>query len=952
MSQSPDKLFRIDPREVKVTAPISQFTAQTNTNIVDTRLATRTKQRGVQALGQAVLGLAAVKADQRLEEDIRVAEEAAAREEVMPGGLLPKAQRAYRDAIDINTSHAATLEATDYLSGEFTETIKSTKLFSRQKIDQLKITLDKYKTKALATLQNPLVIQKLNLKFNELIAKNTKIIHEFEKDQRDLNTIKAGSNTMFSATSFAKQVGGDNIWRTTFTERFLKNMATDILQISPEMKDSNEHKILAFTIMANNPDMLGKPSIMQNLLKAEYSKGITFATLLTKGNIPNRITGKIDLDAKQFLDVWTKYQQNSTAHFASIEKNNKQAKAQREKDLNEALTEYYNNGGSSSGGIELAKQFGITDIKALNIIGKQGKTYITNLKNRSLHDRYSVRGKRFEEIIKGQTLTAAEIRHHMRLQNINPSEKGYYEDLASIENTQIKEVKKAYDDSIKLVKKNRVRLLERSLGGGDFLLPDGKINARALQDKLLSKGINQKDAHKILEEITALDFEFENRVTRAASLAAKTDKLDVRQDVMKFQNDYNTEIAEFIKNIEQGILTRKEKVVGTPIVDSEKQRVNIEVSPLIKQHQSLIEDRNRFIEDERTAITKAYSSAGQKNKNKYNQSVNILNKTDTEYLENLTKNMPKESLERYSRYLNTMNPKSAERTLTGKDILSLVTIGKLQDTQKTKIKEPSKYTTGLGPVVDTIDETIGDIVNLFKDKPQIKYEIESTVNFLELFNKGLDKIESSIEDTFSDFKSNIDKTRGKDTTERLLRTPERTPMESTPPIQIEEQVIQKDLASITKKVAEEVNLDPKLLDILFKLESSGGKQLTNIPKKGEKASSAKGEGQIIDATAKSLAKRLKTTPDKIQNDTETNVRGTALLFTDALERYKDTNDPIIFAFADHHGGSTIINTARRKATNKNDIESVIQQLKKTATKKNKQTDTIEFIRKAQKELNR
>ena len=80
MAQSPDQMFRLDPREVKVVAPVSEFTAQTNTKVVDTRIADRSKSRGLADLGTSLLNASWQKQQQQVVEDTRIAQEAAARE--------------------------------------------------------------------------------------------------------------------------------------------------------------------------------------------------------------------------------------------------------------------------------------------------------------------------------------------------------------------------------------------------------------------------------------------------------------------------------------------------------------------------------------------------------------------------------------------------------------------------------------------------------------------------------------------------------------------------------------------------------------------------------------------------------------------------------------------------------------------------------------------------------
>ena len=97
---TPDKLFRLDPVETKITAPISNFQALADS--ADRSIANRSINRGLNAFGEALGGLAKFKKEEQSREDIKTAKDAAVRGEVMPN-VFPIAEKAYRDIIDINT---------------------------------------------------------------------------------------------------------------------------------------------------------------------------------------------------------------------------------------------------------------------------------------------------------------------------------------------------------------------------------------------------------------------------------------------------------------------------------------------------------------------------------------------------------------------------------------------------------------------------------------------------------------------------------------------------------------------------------------------------------------------------------------------------------------------------------------------------------------------------------
>ena len=96
---SPDKLFRLDPVETKITAPTTNF--QVLAEAADRSVANRSLGRGLTAFSQALGSLAQYKKQQQIRDDIKTAKDAAVRGEVMPN-VLPVAETAYRNIIDIN----------------------------------------------------------------------------------------------------------------------------------------------------------------------------------------------------------------------------------------------------------------------------------------------------------------------------------------------------------------------------------------------------------------------------------------------------------------------------------------------------------------------------------------------------------------------------------------------------------------------------------------------------------------------------------------------------------------------------------------------------------------------------------------------------------------------------------------------------------------------------------
>ena len=622
MAQSPDQMFRLDPREVKVVAPVAEFTAQTNTKVVDTSLADKSRSRGFADLGTSLLNAGIQKKNEQVVEDTRIAQEAAAREEVMPGGLYPKAQQAYRDAIDINTSHATLLEAKNWTDGtEYTNILKDKGLQQRQKTDALKNHLAQLREKALGTLQNPQVIQKLNLEFDELIAENEKIVYEYEKDQRDLTIIEAGTNTVLSAVSFAKR--GELLWDTVFTPRFLQNMTTDVLKIAPDMLPA-EAKILSFKIIANNPDLLGRPSVMRKLLSTEFSDGISFATLLSKGSVPNRTTGKVDPDAKQFAAVWTEYQTNARAYSTSITARNKELKKIRTQHINNTLLAVVKNGGGKAEAKEALKTIGITKIAEYN-------TLLEAFEKFNESEKFGIDskiGQAFEESLGGTNATPDEIELAMIRKNLSLDNVDYYKTIGSVEKTERRTVRDAHTAAIKIVKSQSVSMLKGALSGKTLYDVNGEINRAALKDIMLTgKKLNSAEVLQVLEGLQAIDLEFAARASRTAKSLAANDKLkDTNELVNKFQNNYFETLEKFIAGVQAGNLVAPASSTGEPITDkgtstgtSTKDEPR---NPIVEQHEVLKKLTPETIAEQKKSIAEDFkASTGEQGKNKLNKPV-------------------------------------------------------------------------------------------------------------------------------------------------------------------------------------------------------------------------------------------------------------------------------------------------------------------------------------------
>lgn len=294
--------FRLDPVETKITAPISDVSVQqTPTN--DAGL-----KAGVTALSQAMGSLAEFAKKRQIQEDTLIAEEAAAREEVMPGGLLPVAQSAYHNVVDINTKAEVLASVKLWTEGDDYLGVIKSDATSREKSDALKNKFASFKAEGMSSIRNPALLQSFNLEMNELQAAQEKIIYEIEKKDMTVETIQGIKNVITDAKNFAEITGATEL-ADIFNKRWVNAMGLDVKKTLPWITDK-EARLLAMQTLMQDEDILLRPDIIHDMLGEEYSKGFTYSALLIG-------TGD---DAVEFQKMHKDYLSQSNALFNKLSK--------------------------------------------------------------------------------------------------------------------------------------------------------------------------------------------------------------------------------------------------------------------------------------------------------------------------------------------------------------------------------------------------------------------------------------------------------------------------------------------------------------------------------------------------------------------------------------------------------------------------------------------------------
>ena len=268
---SPDQMFTLDTVQTKVTQPVTQITAQ---KPIDTSVQRQQLSRGMEAFGTALGSLAETKKKQRIAGDINLAQEAAIRNEIMPGGLLPIAQRAFENTQDIQTANQAYTDIEVFSDGEEVKAIMNNSLLTPiQKNNQINAAIDNLWQTSAVSIRNPETLIKLKSKVDGLKIKNMKDVYNIDKNHKfgvQLSAINSQIDNGFDQVDIPHN--------QIFTGKWLQNV-TKQTRASLPWVSADDAKLAIFSSLANNENMVTNPDIMLNLMQSDFSPNVSFAAL-------------------------------------------------------------------------------------------------------------------------------------------------------------------------------------------------------------------------------------------------------------------------------------------------------------------------------------------------------------------------------------------------------------------------------------------------------------------------------------------------------------------------------------------------------------------------------------------------------------------------------------------------------------------------------------------------
>ena len=557
---TPDKLFRLDPVETKIAAPITAF--QSLADAADRSIANRSINRGLASFGQALGGLAKFKKQEQIREDIKTAKDAAVRGEVMPD-VFPIAERAYRDIVDINTSADTLASIERWENGsELDLVIKDHNMSSSDKTAGLEVTYDTYYAEAVQHGMNPETAQKLRLAINAKKEKSYQRVYEQEKNLRTIEGVHAVGNTLKDAKRFAELT---KIPLTdTLTSDWVKNNAKDLGVSHPYISES-ERKLIVFQVLTSDADVMGDPDIIENIMKSEYSKGFTYENLLL---------GKGE-DSEEMLKIYKAYVENSKAYFKDIEDKQKAADIKN----NEILKAGYFKDYSTATNVNGLQARMVADGSEL---GKAIR-YTANMKT------YQDSNVRFQEgspqhlavineIRSGRITQDSQIHDAVIASNLNPDLEKQLKSLLGEEGAQKAKFVNKYKESTKLYSNKLYSIFKSSMSEEDYITASA-INQQAKDEEreltleessiilnAMNKNMTIDEARRLLQNVQEIQNGMNGLAETMGTEDAIADKADgsvSSERLTLYRDTYEKQIRDLRDGITKGLEER-----GLPFVET------------------------------------------------------------------------------------------------------------------------------------------------------------------------------------------------------------------------------------------------------------------------------------------------------------------------------------------------------------------------------------------------
>jgi len=537
------KLFGLEPVKTDLTDSAAQALAAKS---IDTSARDAGVVNALTSFSGAFKNLVKNKTDERVREDVKIAKNAAVREKVMPGGLLPRAQQAFRDTQDIVTSNKVQNEVDTFMKGQGVQAlINDPVLESEGKIRQLDATLDSFYLEGGAGIGNAKTLLELKAYIDKQKLVHTEDIYKVERDLsygvtlEGINgKIKQGMDSEFSP----RDIFADGKW--------IQAQSKKAMEIHPWLaEDPDETKLATFRMLTENEDMLMSPEVIDMIMTAPFSKGTTWGGL--KAGTTD--TGKeIDRIYKAF-------------HLKAKQNHDEMDRAEREGQV--VLDAVVDDGGVMDEFMDANKDDPDRNVNALQIMSEQygvsGSAQIAFIRRYNTKEAFAQQGPKSmaysdteDAVIDDVIQNERDLAEWVAAENLSDESYKLLKRIMTDKNSTEKEHIRTFKEAVKsttgvvtgvlkgLVKTPHLDTLIAAMASG-HTISDSALQTAALSGKSVMK---PKAYMAVMMQLQGKYKAFNEKARKEAEMAVRENR---PLNVDEIANDFMFELSDFVAQVEQ-----------------------------------------------------------------------------------------------------------------------------------------------------------------------------------------------------------------------------------------------------------------------------------------------------------------------------------------------------------------------------------------------------------------
>ena len=566
---SSENLFTLDPLKTSLTKPTTDVKVQgpANRSVENSQLL-----QGLKTFGNAVGSLAEVKKQQQITEDTRLAQNAAIKGEAEPGGIFGIASEAYDRIIEANTLSKASRDMQAFIDGaDGADLINAGGAYS-ENIAAADKVFDTFKAYGASSYLNPQMLYEF---YNTVETKRNKVKNEIALVNRDRNrnqVIQRIANVIEKTADVSKDIYSGGVESdssdiegtdeypilfsldSNITPELHNTLANDTVDLNMGI-ERPEAKRLVLQMFLQNETVIAQPSLADKLMASEYSPGVTYEALYIKG----ALASNTDKDAADIFKMRNVQIQASFDHQKALDDQDKADAITRTNLGKSFVIQSLDSGGSNAEAYQIGFDNGLRKDEITTLIKAQD-----NFEGNLTFGTNTQQGQAFKkEILAGKNLSEDAITVKMRELNLDPADAAYYKGLASLENKEILVAQKAFDSEIKIIEAKTFQILKSALNNNKAITLDEngdvKFDMAALASQAAggTQGLDPNEIQDVILRLQRLQNDYKYKSSEASKEVARSNTFD-RAAVTQFGVDYNKDVALFISDLKNNIISRSQ----------------------------------------------------------------------------------------------------------------------------------------------------------------------------------------------------------------------------------------------------------------------------------------------------------------------------------------------------------------------------------------------------------